>query len=737
MKNIAVILFFVFSVSASAQIHFTRNISIPFSDNGSLQHASAGGLNYPMFSEIDLNDDNVNDLFVFDRSNNRTLTFINNGNSGTNCWDYAPQYADFFPVMSGWAFLYDYNCDSQPDLFTTSYTNNGIAQYRNDSQGGNVVFTLVDSSIDFFYNHPLHTNIIASSLLTPNFNDIDGDGDMDIIGLQLTCVGGFAYYKNMSMEHYGTCDSLSDYFLITNSWGQFTLRPGAYRSVAVGNWNVNCFQSNQEFSYELARRDDTYASIFTIDIDGDNDKDAIIGDSQANNSLLVVNGGNSTMATMVSQDTLFPSYDQPVRINSFATHSYVDADNDGVKDLIVTQREYENKKGVYYYRNTGTNSTPVFNFIIDNFLQGQMVDVGESATPVFFDYDSDGLLDIIIGNEFLTVSDTTYTTGLTLFRNTGSATVPEFEFITSDYAGINSLNLAGQIFPAFGDLDGDMDVDMIIGQDDGKINYFLNTAGAGMPAIFATPIYSYMNIDVGNAATPQLFDLNKDNKIDLVIGNKNGFLKYYENLGSAAIPFFSTTPTIDTLGDIRVNPVSVDGYAVPFLFDQGGATKLVVSSMQGDIYFYENIDGNLSGSFTVTDTILSAIGGRRYGYNLSVSGGDINNDSLVDLLVGFYSGGLQIYLQDNTTSLNNSANYYEKNVQVFPNPVSGDLIVHFRSDPESINYILYDLSGQIISADKLKGRYSSIDVSKISPGNYFLYLVFKDAVMTKKIVIQQ
>ncbi|MBK8584722.1 MAG: hypothetical protein IPN88_04505 [Bacteroidetes bacterium] len=42
-----------------------------------------------------------------------------------------------------------------------------------------------------------------------------------------------------------------------------------------------------------------------IDIDGDNDKDIIIGDVASYNSLLVINGGTNVSANMVSRDTVF------------------------------------------------------------------------------------------------------------------------------------------------------------------------------------------------------------------------------------------------------------------------------------------------------------------------------------------------------------------------------------------------------------------------------------------------
>ncbi len=739
MKKNLLLLFIISSLTANAQIGFQLNNNIPVSGADPLDLAWAGGLNFSVFSEINLNGDARPDLFAFDRSNNRTLTFINNGGTGIHCWEYAPQYEKHFPRMRGWAFLYDYNCDGKQDLFTVNSYNNGIAQYRNDTQGGNLLFTFVDSSIQFDFGGPVLSNILASGNLVPNFDDIDGDGDMDILGLQFQCAGGFAYYKNMSMEEYGVCDSLNDYILVTNVWGAFTLRSGLYQNVAVGSWNVSCFQTpGGGGSYEIAERDDTYANIRTIDLDGDGDKDALIGDSQTKNSLMVTNGGNNINALMVPpQDTLFPSYNTPVSILTFAMHSFADADNDGITDLLVTQSEYENNRGVLFYKNTGTNAIPVYNYQMNDFLQNEMIDVGESATPVLFDFDSDGLLDIVIGNKLKTTGPGSSTTTLSLYRNIGTLTAPSFQFVTDDFAGIQSQLLTGQIYPAFGDLDGDNDMDMLVGLDNGKFVYFENIAGPGVTVVFGPPVFNYMSIDVGLASTPQLIDLERDGLLDIISGGKNGLVKYYRNLGSSSIPFFAVNATIDTLGGIVVQaPLTPDGYSVPFLFEQNGDYRLFVSSMNGDIYLYGNIDGNTGGIYTLLDTVYSKVGGSRISYNISVSGGDLNNDTLTDMLVGLYGGGMQIFYQDN--SINSVSDVQNtEDLRVYPNPASEFIVV--KSTHSELNMVceLFDLNGQLLKSSVLKGNYSVVDVRNFSSGVYLLKVSSGKSILNKKIVLQK
>jgi len=68
----------------------------------------------------------------------------------------------------------------------------------------------------------------------------------------------------------------------------------------------------------------------------------------------------------------------------------LDVDNDSIKDMIVSpfdgsQNVSEDYKSCWFYKNTGTNSSPVFKYQANNFLQGDMIDVGSGAIPVLYD----------------------------------------------------------------------------------------------------------------------------------------------------------------------------------------------------------------------------------------------------------------------------------------------------------------------------------------------------------------
>ena len=749
---------FVFILLLCIGIHFIHAQGIRFDrtdsvkvvvNSDTLNNAWAGGIDIPLFSEIDLNGDGIHDLFMFDKANNRISTFINDGSTGVKAWHYAPQYVSKFPPVVSWALLYDYNCDGKADFFTLAPSTSGMSVYRNDfdSALGGLRFTLVQSELMEELSFPVgfHTPLFTSSVTMPALGDVDGDGDMDILGFNSSPDGRVVYHKNYSVENSHGCDSL-EFKRDTETWGHF-----AVAQLAGGNAHVNCFSCRHANNSDIdvlenydqsaaAARDDSYFSIFMIDIDGDGDKELLIGDSGADNSLLVVNGGTPVIANMVSQQVLFPAVN-PAMFCSFHYHAYIDVDNDSIKDLLVESGELENLHNIWYYKNTGTNSVPQFAFQSTSFLVDQMLDVGEASCPVLFDADADGLKDLITGNYgVFQCGAGTYKHGLHLYKNIGSLMSPVFQLIDSDFAGINAVNsITGPVFPAFGDLDSDGDEEMIIGSENGKMIYYENTAGPGNPASFPVPTSNYMGIDVGNTSTPQLIDLNRDGLLDIISGAENGHINYYENIGSGTTPAFSSVPTNNTLGGIIIHsPASSFGYTVPYFFYNHSHLTLFVSCGGGEVYQYDSIENNLNGNFHLADSIIKGAEGIREGFNLSVSGGDLNNDGLTDLLLGIYSGGVSLYMQKNPNV--GVQNFYERknSILILPNPADEKCVVELFNEQAGeqkqlivLNYLGQQLFSQTFSIEKIV-----INTNQLPPGIYMVQINSPGKLIVRKLVVK-
>ena len=114
-----------------------------------------------------------------------------------------------------------------------------------------------------------------------------------------------------------------------------------------------------------------------------------------------------------------------------------------------------------FFENIGTATSPVFESALTNPFG--LADVGDDSTPTFADLDGDGDLDAFIGEK----------DGQThFFENTGRATSPVFVFGSTDPLGLVDVGSRGA--PSFADLDGDGDLDALIGQSGGNIKFFEN-----------------------------------------------------------------------------------------------------------------------------------------------------------------------------------------------------------------------------------------------------------------------
>ncbi|MFI5219267.1 MAG: FG-GAP-like repeat-containing protein [Bacteroidia bacterium] len=723
MKKIK--LFFIALISFFEPFHsFSQNfspaLSIPVTVSGvPLVNPWAGGMDSPQFSAIDLNLDGIKDLFVFDRQGNRSTTYINNGAPNSVDYHYAPQFISKFPSLHDWALLVDYNCDGKEDIFTYSYMG-GMSVYKNISS----------TSLQFVLEYPLvyssyfgfQANLFVPSVDLPALIDVDNDGDMDV--LVRTISGDYVeYHQNFAMDSLGVCDSLL-FYMNQNCWGNFLFGGFPCNSATL---NAGCRIGNINHENDISNSVlCTAHAMLAFDYDYDGDKDLLNGDIACNYLLFLENGGTPWGALMTAQDDSFPSYNIPVYLNLLPAPFYFDADNDNKKDLIVSpgmSNASENIFNTLFYKNITGFPADSFNLVNKNVFTKEMLEVGTGANVSFFDVDNDGLQDILIGNyrrkSFYPNPDSSF---IYYFRNNGTATNPSFEFVTDNFfntATSNNFNLS----PAFGDLDGDGDADMLVGMDVGTFSYYTNTAGAGNPCNFVFTTNNYQSINVGPYSTPILFDMNQDGKIDLISGKKNGKINYYQNTGTASVPVFSLVSTF--LGGVNVTDTLTDiyGYSYPFMFYNNGNMEMLVGSERGWIYHYGNITGNLSGTFTLIDSIYGNINEKWFA---TVSGTDIDGDGLMDLLIGNRAGGVTLYSQL-PTSINEPVSK-QKQTKVYPNPVSNQLHIEFENEAEQI--IIYNAVGSTIkNISPHEKQLLTVETNYWNAGLYFVKIVFRNGEM--------
>jgi subtilisin-like proprotein convertase family protein len=632
---------------------------------------------------------------------------------------------------------------------------NGIWSLNVGDQTGGNIGTLNDWGISFYSPSTVAPNglinLYVSSSDIPALSDIDNDGDLDVV--TFSSLGTYMeYHQNMSKEFYGNADSLV--FMVKNRcWGYAAedASTNDYTLHVPCPGNVSDAGIIEHPNTEESRNDRHAGSCqLCIDLDADGDKEFIVGDISFSNLTMLTNGGTPFSSNMISVDTHFPENNAattPLNLSLFPCAYYFDVNNDHLKDLLVCPNApnvSENNKSVVLYDNTGTDNFPVFQFAQSDLLQNTMIDVGEGAYPVFFDYDNDGLKDLFIGN-YGYYTPSVYSCQIAQFRNTGTSTNPQFELITRDYNNLSSLGIANMV-PAFGDMDGDGDQDMIIGDANGYLNYFQNIASGGGIANFVLTQPKLKNsnnrsIDVGNYAAPQIVDVDNDGKNDLVVGGANGKFAYYHHSGTGT----STLPAMDSVsnfwGGIKVNqPGFFTGYSYPFLFKQAGVTKLLSGSQLGYLRLYDHIDGNLSGAFTLVDSMYLNI---REGERSAPFGYDINSDGYLDLLVGNYQGGVAFYKGVRSLSINDHPDLNHWNFEIFPNPANSNFTVQISKDINSTYQIeLFDLLGQKISQQKTSGNVAVLNTELFKSGIYICKVSeinssgIKTNTLSRKIIIQ-
>ncbi len=328
------------------------------------------------------------------------------------------------------------------------------------------------------------------------------------------------------------------------------------------------------------------------------------------------NTGSKENAYIGSYDTIFPGPEENIHLYSMPAASFMDVNNDGLKDLLVSPfdpdiEKSENKNSVWLYLNSGENNKPIFERLTTSFLQDEMIDQGSGAYPIVFDWDQDGLDDLILGNHGFyqnswyegSILKSAYRGSLYLYKNTGSPENAAFQLSNKNLGNLWEENLLG-IFPAAGDLDGDGEPELIVGHQHGSLILFQKDDNGALQI----QDRNYASINVGAYSAPQLFDLDKDGLLDLIVGEQDGNLNYYHNDGSATDPIFSYVS--DSLGKVSVRDIalSYDGFSTPGFFrGADGITGLLVGSNSGLIHYFTDIDDNLLGTFTANSKLYELL----------------------------------------------------------------------------------------------------------------------------------
>ena len=366
------------------------------------------------------------------------------------------------------------------------------------------------------------------------FADLDGDGDKDLIW------GDWFEPGLLLLENNGTCDDPS-----------FSNTPVPWpvgNPISTSGYNAPTFG----------------------DVDGDGDLDAIVGilggaynpiTTAADNLYLIeqtADGWSLVTRRLIDQ----------VDVGAESVPAVGDLDADGDLDILLANKidPANNRTAlIYRFENVGTAEGPTYRDA------GALTEVSGDFhyAPTLADLDADGDLDLLVG---------TWNEGVLLYRNDGTAESPRFVRVEEPLV---ELTRGSHASPAFADLDGDGDLDLVAGESSGEINVWRNDGTAAAPS-FSLVTDTLMAIDVGRRSAPALADLNGDGRADLVVGSESGETRVLWGTGE-----------LDRFED--AGTIVLPGIAAPAFadLDGDGDLDLLAGEIAGGLRWYENA-GNSS-----------------------------------------------------------------------------------------------------------------------------------------------
>ena len=684
-------------------------------DQDTLHNAWSGGLTAPQWSPIDADLDGDDDLFAFDRDGRRLL-MLERTEDTASPWQLRWDWTEGWPELVDWCLLRDYNCDGKPDIFTSFQ--NGIRVYTNTSEAGagpsfDPSPLTLSATFDFLGSEPSDLPVICLGIDLPAILDQDDDGDLDIITFTETATTLYRFEGQTPCGLDLVCTNRC-YGMLEEASENNALFIGDDFECSFNVENPGIVANESPARTGLH----TGGAITSLQLEAGGPKDLLISDVTYPEVLgVVMETASNSLDSAAFIDPTFPANlygDQALNLRKFPAAYHLDVDFDGVLDLLFspnTSLETDDDASVHFFKNTGSNDAPFWTFVTDRHLQQDMMDFGRGAYPVMHDFDDDGLLDLAVANKerYEGVGETP--AAIAAYKNVGTATNPEFQEITLDWVPLSDFQIESP-YPAFGDLDGDGDLDLLVGDELGRIHQFNNDAGPGewpvytLAALSIPEAISNDAIDVGQFAAPQLIDLNGDDVLEMVVGEKNGVLTLFEQNSLGAWEKYTSPVHGDSLWGIVVdNVLGINGHSIPALTRVGDDIRVLVANEIGTVQDF----GTVPASWDATlDEVNSDLIDGTVGFYAAAAFHDVNEDGLLDVVMGIQNGGLLSFsgLVDSATTGLTHLRGEPFSWNIMPNP--GRTELQWSTDAE--------WSGSLEVLDMMGKRIEVLHVNNESQG---------------------
>ena len=684
-----------------------KPVQIPLITNGkTLSYPFTGGLQAPQISQATINNDELDDIVIFDRAGNVWSVFLAKDGE----YQYNDSLSQIFPKVKDWALVRDYNCDGIPDVMSYSIASGvaGVSVWKGVANQGKLSFSLTQD-----YIRQVSTieglNLYIARTDIPHIGDVDGDSDLDIIAFDVD--GSYInFFRNESQENEWGCDSLY-YVLADNCWGRIQ-ESGNSELLSLSPRVDSCYGNRDRGSIRH-----TGSTILSIDLDEDNVLDLLIGDVSSSNIVGALNGNSNDTSWINAIDHSFPGGDISVDIDEHVASYLIDVDQNGTNELVFAPNNRSlvtDNHQLWLYEKTNQG----YQQISDSWLSEDILDVGTGSFPTLFDENNDGIMDLVVGQRSR-YSNNQLRTSLHLYRNIGTPTNPIFQLANDNYLSLAAFMDQQQgLYPVFGDVDLDGDIDAIIGTESSGVLLVENKSSVKGLFLAETPTV-VLDASIGFSLKPTFVQLNGDAYPDLLVGNHLGTLRSVINNGLAQTSFESQD---QQWGGINTRLAGeVLGFSSPTIISSNQDSILMVGSLSGNIAQYKIMEGQ---PILVTDSIaVSDVG--FYSHPLLF---DFNDDGDIELLVGNERGGINAYSNGLLSSQPILPNVSRG---IFPNPCRDNCKI--ISDQAILTYdILTTLGQRLITVN----ASNLIATDLLAAGNYIVLITdVAGTVKAEKLII--
>ena len=351
----------------------------------------------------------------------------------------------------------------------------------------------------------------------------------------------------------------------------------------------------------------TFPAAYATDVDRDGLTDLIVVPNTPSSSSGLSNFAQSLWYYRNTGSAQHPAYaltardwlqNTMIEVGEEAAPALADYDADGDLDLFIGDKGRDDgvteTGGITLYRNTGSRTAPVFEYVTNNYLGLRSMRLN-TIRPSFTDMNGDGRPDlIVVSSTFASGNNYRY------FLNNAAAGNP-YSF---DTAALNSLPVATDPYdyPVFYDLDNDGFPDMLLGKYDGSLQYFRNIGSLQNPS-YQLVTASACGIGAntgGQNLTLSIADFDFDGNLDLLTGDYSGLIRWYSNFIPkllATTAAAETTLIYNTLGELKL-PYQFGGYPAPAAadLDADGYPDLILGTQGGGLMYLRNTTPYPSGT---------------------------------------------------------------------------------------------------------------------------------------------